>query len=265
MAKAALDFIRLATWDITEHTYNLSDILTSEPGEWEPGKWLQYHGWRKDSQFIGTGEQNQKRHSIINVSGYRADSKYKSFLKFETYYSTRIDIQITIPKPADIDLATIYNEWADKKTKISLIRSEENDTLYVGSRTSPVFIRLYEKPLDSLYLRLEFEFKGKVARGIWRALQGKATIDEIFQHYLSKSNLPDLVKHHYFAVEDGATKFAIREEVLKTDSKKLAWLQSIDATVRQAIYNDNIGPDVRRLVQSWANEAANIDIIREND
>ncbi len=263
--KSALDYLRLATWDITEHTHVLSDILTSEAGEWEPGKWLQYHGWQKDSSFVGTGEQNHKRHSIINVSGYQADAKYKSFLKFDTYYATRIDIQITIPKPSDIDLATIYKQWSNDKTKISLIQSENNDTLYIGQRTSPVFIRLYEKPLDSMHLRLEFEFKGKVARGIWRAIRSKSTIDEIFQHYLHKSSLPDSVKQHYFSVQDGETQFAIREEIEKTDCAKLSWLQSIDASVRQALYNDNIGPEVRALVMSWANEAANVDIIYEID
>lgn len=265
MAKAALDFLRLATWDITEHTYVLSDILTSEPGEWEPGKWLQYHGWRKDSKFIGTGEQNGKRHSIINVSGYKADTFSYPVLNLDTYYATRIDIQITIPKPREIDLATIYSQWSNDKTKISLIQSEQNDTLYIGARTSDVFIRLYEKPLDSMHLRLEFEFKGRVARGIWTALQAKSTIDEVFQHYLNKSHLPDLVKQHYFDAQDGDTQFAIRNEVMKTDQAKLDWLRSIDATVRQAVYNDNIGLDVRELVMSWANEAANVDIINEID
>ncbi len=265
MTKSALDFIRLATWDITEHAYSLSDILTNEPGEWEPGKWLQYHGWRKDSHFIGTGEQNHKRHSIINVSGYKADAKYKSFLKFETYYATRIDIQITIRKPSDIDLSTIYKQWSNDKTKISLIQSEQNDTLYIGQRTSPVFIRLYEKPLDSMYLRLEFEFKGRVARGIWRALQSKSHIDEIFQHYLYKSHLPDPIKVLYSIVRNGDTKFAIRKEIMKTDRAKLDWLRTIDSSVRQALYNDNIGLDVRELVISWASEAANVDIINEID
>ncbi|MEE9580800.1 MAG: hypothetical protein V3V74_05755, partial [Nitrosomonadaceae bacterium] len=116
-----------------------------------------------------------------------------------------------------------------------------------------------------MHLRLEFEFKGKVAKGIWFALQSKNSVDEIFQHYLAKSALPDYVKAYYYDVEDGATAFAIRQEIAKTDAKKLTWLYSCDASVRQALYNHNIGSEVQALVMSWANEAANVDIIREHD
>jgi hypothetical protein len=263
--KAALDFLRLATWDIAEHTFLLADILSSQPGELEPGKWLQYHGWRRDGFFIGTGEQKQKRHSIVNISGHLADSQFKQLLPINTYYGTRIDLQITIPKPDGVDLNAIYYSLKDKEIKSSCIQSELNDTLYVGARTSDVFTRLYEKPLDKMYLRLEFEFKGKVARAIWRALQNGSSVDQIFQHYLEKSRLPEWVKKHYFEAKDGQTAFAIKKEIEKTDEKILDWLQSIDASVRQALYNENIGENVRMLVMSWANEASNVDTIEELD
>lgn len=263
--KSALDFLRLATWDISEHTFLLADILSSKPGELVPGKWLQYHGWRRDGFFIGTGEQKQKRHSIVNISGHLADSQFEQLLPIDTYYATRIDIQITIPRPRGLYLSDVYQELTADQLKTSLIQSELNDTLYLGARTSDVFVRLYEKPLDKIYLRLEFEFKGKVARAIWRALQHGSMVDQVFQHYLEKSRLPEWVKKHYFDAHDGETAFAIKKEIEKSDEKKLAWLQSIDASVRQALYNDNIGEQVGMLVMSWANEAANVDIIQEID
>lgn len=265
MSKSAIDFLRLATWSMSEHAYLLADILTSELGEWKPGKWLQYHGWRKDSHFIGTAEQENKRHSILNISGYHADGRYRGLLRAETYYCTRIDLQITIQRPHGLRLAQVYSDLDDEKKNASLIQSKLNDTLYLGSRTSDVFIRLYEKPLDVMHLRLEFEFKGKVSRAIWRALQAKSTPDEVFQHYLKKSKLPDYVKVHFFDAQDGETAFAIRKEIEKSDANKLAWLRSIDASVRQAIYNHNIGNEVQTLVMSWANEASNVDIMNEND
>jgi hypothetical protein len=262
--KSALDYLRLATWDINEHTFLLADIFrSSHPGELDPGKWLQYHGWKRDGFFIGTGEQKQKRHSIVNISGHLADSQYAQLLPAETYYCTRLDIQITIPRPQGLCLSEVYEELKSNQVKTSLIQSELNDTLYLGARTSDVFVRLYEKPLNELYLRLEFEFKGGVARAIWRALQAKSTPDEIFQHYLGKSRLPESVKSHFYSAVDGDTAFAIRKEIEEADEKKLAWLQSCDASVRQALYNDNIGEQVRMLVMSWANEASNVDIMEE--
>lgn len=263
MSMADLDFLRLATWDITEHTNILADFLTEGAGEWEHSKWLQYHGWRRESVFLGTGYQKKKRHSIINISGYSADRNYRSLLEYDGYYCTRVDLQITIPELEDIPLPDVYQYLKKQEIKSSIIQSEKNDTLYVGARTSDVFTRLYEKPLERMYLRLEFEFKGKVARAIWRALQAKSTVDEIFQHYLDKSALPPYVKVHFFEVQDGETAFATRQEIAKTDAQKLEWLQSIDASVRQSLYNHNIGNEVQALVMSWANEAANVDIINE--
>ena len=263
--KSALDFIRLATWDMAEHTFLLSDFLLASPGEYQPGKWLQYHGWRKKSHFLGTGEQNKKRHSVVNISGPCADRNYSHLLTAETYYCTRIDIQITIPKPPELSLREVYDQLKTENRKTSLISSEENDTLYLGARESDVFVRLYEKPLDELWLRFEFEFKGKTARAIWLALKSGSTSDECFQHYLQKSKMPDYVKKHYYNAVDGETAFAIRKEIEKSDAKKLAWLQSIDESVRQALYNHNIGSEVSTLVMSWANEAANVDIIKEMD
>lgn len=261
--KSALDYLRLATWDIISHTDLLAELLIDSCGEWQVSKWLQYHGWKREQFFLGTGFQKEKRHSIINISGYQADRNVTNLLVLESYYATRIDIQITTPQPENIVLPTVYQELKLADVKTSIIQSELNDTLYVGARTSPVFIRLYQKPLDKMHLRLEFEFKGKVARGIWKSLQSENTVDEVFQHYLAKSKLPDYVKAHYFSAQDGETAFAIRQEIAQTDEKKLAWLQSIDASVRQALYNQNIGTEVQTLVMSWANEAANVDIIEE--
>lgn len=265
MVEAALDYLRLATWDITEHTFLLSDLLAEYKHGWETARWLQYRGWERRGYFLGTGEQNGKRHSVINISGFRADANYKHLLTRDTYYGTRIDLQITIPKPEICNLSNVYKELKGKGHKTSLISSEENDTLYLGARTSDVFIRLYEKPLDIMYLRLEFEFKGKVARNVWRALRTKSTTDEIYQHFLDRCKLPDDIKKHYYKSEAGSTSFAIRKEIEKEDSKKLAWLVSCDSSIRQAMYNHNIGEDVRILLMAWGNEASNVDIIEEID
>jgi hypothetical protein len=261
--KAALDYLRLATWDITDHANLLASLLKDGAGKWDHSKWLQYHGWQREQFFLGTGYQQKKRHSVINISGYMADRNYIGLATNGSYYATRIDLQVTIPKPSAILLSQIYGYLRGVDIKCSIIQSELNDTLYIGARTSDVFTRLYEKPLEKMYLRLEFEFKRKAARGIWQALKGKSTVDEVYQHYLAKSKLPQYVTKHFFEVQDGETAFAIRQEIAKTDRQKLEWLQSIDASVRQALYNHTIGDEVQCLVMAWANEAANVDIIEE--
>lgn len=52
----------------------------------------------------------------------------------------------------------------------------ESQTLYVGSRQSDVFVRIYDKFLESKEecyrdcVRLEIEYKGKKSQAIWQAL-----------------------------------------------------------------------------------------------
>ncbi|MEE9580795.1 MAG: hypothetical protein V3V74_05730, partial [Nitrosomonadaceae bacterium] len=147
MSKAALDFLRLATWDITEHPNLLSELLQGSDGQWTHSKWLQYHGWKWKTFFLGTGYQDKRRHSIVNISGYVADRNYSSLLLLDAYYATRIDIQITIPTNEHLYLPWIYENLSDREIKCSMIQSEINDTLYIGARTSNVFTRLYEKQL----------------------------------------------------------------------------------------------------------------------
>ena len=103
------------------------------------------------------------------------------FVELPHWYATRVDVQITIPQPK-ISLEKIHKSLGKKKT--TLISSEANQTLYVGARTSDVFTRLYEKPLDKMYLRLEFEIKGGSARAVWESIRGGTTIGQIFNYYL---------------------------------------------------------------------------------
>ena len=261
---AKLDFLRLATWDIPAMAYSTSYLMELMPGGWEQSKWLQYHGWKNEVLFTGTGEQNKKRHSIINMSGYRADDHYNALLELDAHYCTRLDVQVTIRQPENVHLDEVYARIKNH-VKSSLIQSDENDTLYIGARASDIFTRLYEKILDAKYLRLEFEIKGKRSRAAWRALQAGSSADEIFAYYLKRVKLPSDIKELYKLAEDGETEHAMNMEIEKDDQKTLEWLQSIDGAMRKALANHNIGENVKILVDGWAGFASNLDSMKEND
>lgn len=260
--RAHLDYLRLASWDVLSYPLLMSDLMEAWPGDWEDGGWLQYKGWRKGEFFIGHGEQNNKRHAICHVSGGQAQKMMSGFLSRRTWYCTRIDVQVTIPKPT-VDLAKLHTHLGTKKT--TLISSEENMTLYIGKRTSDVFTRLYEKPLDKMYLRLEFEIKGGLAKSVWEALCAGRQVDEIFEYYLDKSILPDYVKSHFQTAGANDTDLHLVAETLHNAEKRLAWLQSLDNSVMMAITDHDIGERVKMLVMSWANYAANLDRISDSD
>lgn len=260
--KSKLDFLRLATWDTPEHNFMQSFLLQNIEGKWEQSKWLQYKGWKNKSVFVGQGEQKGERHCVVNVSGYRADEIYQKLIKCDVYYCTRLDVQITIKQPDNIHLDEVYQRVKDH-TKASLIQSSENDTLYLGARESAIFTRLYEKVLDTKYLRLEFEIKGGRARAAWRAIRAGATTDNVFSHYLKSVKLPSDIKELFQLAEDGETDYAMTAEILKDDEKTLKWLQSIDGAFMKAMTNHNIGNEVLMMLAGWVAYAGNLDMWNE--
>jgi len=228
------------------------------PDDWERGKWLQYAGWRKESFFIGMGEQQKKRHSIMHASGFLAHTMHPVFMDYDKWYCTRIDIQRTVKKPEWVDLPKLYKHLGKNGT--SLISSDENDTLYLGSRTSDKFTRLYEKLFEEMYLRLEFELKGKRALKAWQAIKNGEDVDRVYDYYLSELKLPIRYIKLFKNIEHKETDKAMTEERLHSAEKKLAWIMSLDATMLKAIGDHDIGERTKTIVRSWARHADKIDI-----
>jgi len=260
---AHLDYIRLASFEFSAHQDATAELMLFTPGGWTFGSWLQYKGWKKESIFVGRGEQNKKRHGILQVSGRQSQEMLEFLLQHEKHYCTRMDIQMTIPMPAGVYLTKIHKNLGKKVS--TLISSESNDTLYVGNRSSDIFTRLYEKVLDRKYLRLEFELKGQRSRAAWLALLAGASVGEIFKYYYEKSILPAGVKKHYDVSGIDDTDKAMRAEVVKEAQKKLAWIQSIDGAIMKAIFDHDIGEEVRHIVQTWAAVSCNVDKLRDED
>ncbi len=256
--KSCIDYLRLASWGHVHYTNVMSTLMQNWPDDWERGKWLQYAGWRKESFFIGMGEQAKKRHSIMQASGFLAHTMHPVFFDFEDWYCTRIDIQRTVKKPEWVDLPKLYKHLGKNGT--SLISSEENDTLYIGARTSDKFIRLYEKLFEEMYLRLEFELKGKRALMAWKAIENGEDCDRVYDYYLGQLKIPSRYIKLFKNVEHKATEKAMTIERAHTAENRIIWLTSLDPAIRQALGDHDIGERTKILVRSWAKHADKIDI-----
>lgn len=254
-----IDYLRLASWDFNAYVEIMPFLMESYPGEWVRGKWLQYTGWRKKGIFVGRGVQGNKAHTILNVSGELSQLWYQNFLSLDGWYCTRIDLQRTIKTPIaeDESLRLVRNECNTKKT--SLIESEENDTLYLGSRTSDKFTRLYEKVLDETYLRLEFELKGYRSRATWDALRQKETPDNIYAFYLKRSLLPERIKFEYDKIGDTETEKVMRLQTDHDDGLTLDWIMSLDNSMMKNMGNHAIGEQVKIIVRAWGKYADHLD------
>lgn len=253
---ASLDYIRLASFNFL-YSKVIAKFMRDWPGKMKRGRWLQYKGWKTESLFVGAGEQDGERHLIISCSGAAANDLAAFVADWKELYCTRLDVQRTIKRPKHAKLRRIRKATETKNT--TLIQSIENDTLYVGSRTSDCFTRLYEKPVDETFLRLEFELKGKRAKAAWLAMQHGKTASTIFVYYLNKSKLPNTVKAWYTETSDKNEEDFEQLAVLHSARKKLGWLRSLDACMEKAMSDHDIGEDVKELVRSWAEFAEHLD------
>jgi hypothetical protein len=254
-----IDYLRLASWDFNAYVELMPYLMEAWPDRWQRGKWLQYVGWRKESVFVGRGMQGNKAHTILNISGSLSHEWHEQFLRMDGWYSTRIDLQRTILSPLakDETLATVRDDCNTKKT--TLIESEENDTLYLGSRTSDKFTRLYEKILEGTFLRLEFELKGFRSRATWDALRAGESLDKIYYFYLERSALPERIKFEYGKDGDISTDLAMRLEIEKEEAKSLKWIISLDESMMKNMGSHGIGEQVKIIVRAWAKYADHLD------
>lgn len=255
-----IDYLRIASWKPNAFVNTMVVMMEDESVKWERGKWLQYIGWRAENVFIGRGEQHGKAHTLINISGYLAQNFYQFCVGLTGWYCTRIDLQRTIKTPLadDEKLAMVRDDCTTKK--LTLIEGEENDTLYLGSRTSDLFTRLYEKILEDTYLRLEFELKGYRSRAAWDALKTGETADKVYFYYLERSALPEQIKDHYSREGDSATEQVMRLQLAHDEAKKLAWIMTLDASMMKNLASHGIGEQVKVIVRSWAKHADYLDM-----
>lgn len=227
-----LDYIRIATWD-DKTALDIFALLRRQTNGWRPAKWLQYNGWRnqKDGCFYGTGEQNARRHYVVDQSGPGANEIYNLLKEYDKTYCTRIDVQVTILEPGSYNPFITYKELrAISKRSNSIIHSSSGATIYIGARTGQTFARLYQKRLpDADFLRLEFEIKGKKANAVYLALKDGTSPNSIFSHYLKKVKIPEQIKE-WFRLNDD-TEIHLKTERIHSADKQLNWLYSLESTI----------------------------------
>lgn len=167
-----VDYLTLTTFDgvLANLLYELLYTYGVKP--LKPVKLMQYDATRDHpgAFTVGRGYQKHKNgefvlHSIGKIAGSLANTIYKEVQYYE-YTCTRIDLQLTL-YTSDIDYLLLYNELKNY-VNCTLIQSSTN-TLYIGSRKSDRFIRIYQHRFadELLYDRFEVEYKGTRAQRVY--------------------------------------------------------------------------------------------------
>ena len=236
MNKPYLDYLRLATWNTAQYASLLAKLY--EKDVYAPSKWLQYRGKRSADGHIfhGMGSQGrgslERRHAIIHFSGSESHVWRKECRDWDTFYCTRLDVQVTIDEPEEHDAERLYKKL-HRKAK-SIIISPGACTVYVGSRRSDLFTRIYEKPVNGKrYLRCEFELKGKYSKAAWLSYQEKATtVSQIFATCHERAKIPSPWRE-WFTVDSDACPNLLRSEASQDLRAKLAYLLDTETALER--------------------------------
>jgi hypothetical protein len=240
--------------------------------KWKEARWFGYAGEACGHAFWGVGNQGW----MVRLSSYVAEEAGYLFSPEEAH-TTRIDIQVTAeltyPDPGLIE--RMYKEAVLRKTtngrpcKLAIIVDNAGGrTLYVGSRTSGLFGRVYDKGIEQggkepgKIIRWELECKD------WAAAEAVAR--------LYPSTMPDRqmlsIVGDFFMARSVAVPWAYMEleegfrapRLVKDDIQTLRWLEGPVATATARLM-DVLGPEMvlRALLTKWHPGNSDRDIIGE--
>lgn len=256
----SIDYLSISTFNQSDFDKITSDFLSTDTQP-EDSQRMQYLGQvqsRDDgSMFWGTAEQRGQRHYLIQVSGAMADRVASAILMLGDTLAdpsiTRLDLQLTIAKPdwykSRSYLDTLRGDvWSGRQRKVTLIDNYGDDTVYIGSRQSDRFARLYVK--ESNWLRIEFEYKAERAQSVWDLLsrhgKEKASQGVLF------GELADLPKHPINSLFKGHLRGAERltPKLIKPESARYKWFvkQCVPAIV--TLLNDHDSGESTRAILS---------------
>lgn len=162
---------RVGLWNLGRELVELS---ANEGNDRRPWRWRDYSGFHGGNATVGRREDSD----ILQLSGHLADEWFdKAWLTSD--HCTRLDLAVTVWGGGDLgNLAERHNSevlaWKEEHNReISVKLITDNgtpNTLYLGSRHSDLFARIYDKfvecgdPAFKGAWRYELEIKGDPAQ-----------------------------------------------------------------------------------------------------
>lgn len=214
------------------------------------------------SIFFGVGRQNGLPHALLSVAGYLSDAAL--VYDFGTAKCSRIDLQMTIPRPGGYSARKLKDK-IEKQLEgshnrelrsVSLVEGQPKgyDTVYLGSRKSERFSRFYVKQLDDGdYLRYEVEFKGQVARAVYREV--KADPDSKAPILLAEWKKTGRVQDRAWEAIGGHLEGIVAKEIKgpkksSTIEKRSRWYTSqVFPALEKDLRDDDIGEYLASLLR----------------
>lgn len=230
------DWITATSFDDNFHAFWWEKLKDND--EKTEAKVMQYHGYHfpleNGSAFLGTADQHGRSHYMLRLSGYEAEqNKLPILLQFRQGFVkiTRVDFQVTIPKPADWSQWDLHVRLKERGRLTNWIESKIYgkgfQTVYVGSRSSNRFARIYlkESGEGDILLRFEMEYKGQRANAIVKRLAHDGELpDEYLRHELQTTFKDEPLSLLFEPCLSGIRPANVRLKVASSAEKREKWL-----------------------------------------
>jgi len=256
------DYLTLTTFKNGEEMLaSISDLYLPENGK--EAKEQGYTGIRWDGLFYGIGKQRRQAHYIMRASGENSQTVLSRTANIDLS-CTRIDLQVTIWLPVKYDARKLYDVltstdtvWPGRWLIASIIQSGDGlDTIYVGSRTSDRFVRIYVKP-DSTgvaaYLRFEIEMKNSVATKAREMITANYTqIKPILLAELNRLPVASSRALSAFHAVLGYDTVKIKPERVHGQNKTIDWINTqVEPAVIRLLLSHEDGDRMLAILERW--------------
>ena len=239
----ACDYLTLTTFDdsVAARMRSMFCVLQSS----NPAKVvnrLQYEGRIADGVFLGAAVQNGTINYMMQATGYDAHrlmQAWQAEQKTDRPRCTRLDLQVTVERLAQdmplsaykVDMQIALKEHSTGRPPgIELFDKDGKwgETIYIGSRLSERYIRVYDKEFDGRQgIRFETEYKGGIA-------------DNVFSHMLKRDTYSTDVIFSELAKLAGIQLYDRMGKIVKgdhgflpnvfnaptTDDSRIVWLEN---------------------------------------
>lgn len=275
MVASWVDYVRL-TWGVVASSNNPDEDVDDlamrvnlaaieaarsaayeEPGQWQRSLVLGYMGKHAGGCFIGQSHNG----GMMQAAGIAADNLRSQACYWDN--CSRVDVQVTSWQDDDPEyvLERIYSyltspsgQAAVGRRKITRIQNHNGGTtIYVGSRTSELFYRIYNKEAQSGEaeydgaVRFEVELKSHAAKAAWGVIE-RTTSGDVVGDYVTSlyGRIGITLKGGY----QRNTKVLQKKRMPQDVSSKIDWLKK------------QVGPSIEKLIAMGVDRRVILDALR---
>jgi len=237
-----IDWITLTTFEGSAWGHWNSIMQEAAKVEKKEDKAGLYEGYawatKRGRGFIGSGLQAGRDHIMLRCGGMLSnelhnEKRIRQGILEGWSKCTRVDLQITARQQEGWSQWRFFNR-AKKSgfltniiSSMSGLNNRELSTVYIGSRSSDVMVRVYQKEDEegNLYLRFEIEMKGAKSKAVYRAIcRGEIDIGSLILHRLQIISDNQLSAHFESLLSDFISGDVKPEKIVKSISKTEKWL-----------------------------------------